>query len=127
MGREARRGRLQSAIPLSEVGAATASDDDKTRLDLHLNNGDFAIRLETEEAYPSVDEEEGGGAHHTKRMSFMADDTETFAEVARRATSELPPTPPKTNAAALDRARARRASQSDQTDIWGNPRKQPAA
>jgi hypothetical protein len=61
-------------------------------------------------------------------MSFMGDDTETFAEVARRATSELPPTPPKTNAAALDRARnstARRASQT--TDIWGNPRKEPAA
>ena len=38
-------------------------------------------------------------------MSFMGDDTETFAEVARRATSELPPTPPKTNAAALERAR----------------------
>ena len=62
---------------------------------------------------------------HNKRMSFMGDDTETFAEVARRATSELPPSPPKTNTAALERAR--RASQSAQTDIWGNPRKQPAA
>ena len=58
-------------------------------------------------------------------MSFMGDDTETFAEVARRATSELPPTPPKTNTAALDRAR--RASVERQTDIWGNPRKPPAA
>ena len=69
---------------------------------------------------------DAGLAHHNKRMSFMADDTETFAEVARRATSELPPSPPKTNTAALDRARnstARRASQSAHTDIWGNPRK----
>ena len=175
--------RPRDVIPLSEVGAATASDDDKTRLDLHLDHGDFAIRLETEEArdtwltyvlavlpegersptrrravsedvvlstskgtrakvgvsdpsarnssprnsasYPSVDDEEGGLAHHNKRMSFMGDDTETFAEVARRATSELPPTPPKTNTAALDRAR--RASVERQTDIWGNPRKPPAA
>ena len=75
-------------------------------------------------SYPSVDDEEGGLAHHNKRMSFMGDDTETFAEVARRATSELPPSPPKTNAAALDRAR--RAS-LEKTDIWGNPRKPPAA
>ena len=42
--------RPRDVIPLTEVDAASASDDDRTRLDLHLDHGDFALRLETEEA-----------------------------------------------------------------------------